>query len=264
MTPDIVVDIGNSRMKWGLVQSRNIVEMVALPSDDPIAWKRQAELWATNERSRWTLAGVAPRVLVRFADWLGSRCRTENIAILTNDLLLETQDGDKLHFSTAVDEPDRIGIDRLLTSLAALDRTLKPASAIAINVGTAMTIDFVEPDGTHVGGVIVPGPRMMARSLHEFTAKLPLIDVEPILPKRTWGTNTVEAIELGIANAILGAADELVWDWATECDVPPWVFVTGGDADYFRGYVFTAEVECMEIVPHLTLEGIRIAAEALP
>jgi type III pantothenate kinase len=93
---------------------------------------------------------------------------------------------------------------------------------------------------------------------------LPHIAIDPVLPKRIWGSDTEEAIELGIANAILGAADQLVWDWAARSNEPPCVFVTGGDAAYFRGFVFTADVGQFVIDPTLTLEGIRIAAGALP
>ena len=54
--------------------------------------------------------------------------------------------------------------------------------------------------------------RLMAKSLHGYTAKLPLIEIKPKLPTNIWGRNTESAIQLGIANAVLGVADQLIWD----------------------------------------------------
>jgi type III pantothenate kinase len=259
VTPDVVVDIGNTRIKWGRCVGGRVTEMVSLRHDNPVQWKRQAAQWAVNGQARWAVAGVAPQVMRRFDDWLTTR---EAIAVtITNDLFA---DGEWVDLVTEVEEPDRIGIDRLLAALAAFKRVPEDSSAVAISVGTAMTVDFVEPDGTHVGGVILPGPELMARSLHEHTAKLPHIPVDPVLPTNVWGTNTKDAIQLGIANAVLGAADQLVWDWAEHVSEPPWVFATGGAVGYLRGFVFTADVGGFLIEPTLTLEGIRIAAEALP
>lgn len=259
MTPDVVVDIGNSRMKWGLCRNGRVSAMEVLEHDKPVDWKRLTEQWELGISTRWALAGVAPLAMERFQEWLSSRKST--FARITNELF---ENKDRTGLVTDVDEPDCIGVDRLLASLAATSRTPAKCTAVAISVGTAMTVDFVEPSGTHVGGVIVPGPEMMARSLHQYTAKLPHISIDPALPTECWGTNTEGAIQIGIANAILGAADQLVWDWASRASQPPWVFATGGDVGYFRGFTFTADVGGFVIDPMLILDGIRIAAEALP
>lgn len=263
MTPDVVVDIGNTRMKWGLCEGGRVTQIAVLKHDDPVAWKRQAEQWGMNGPARrWAIASVVPEVTWRFGAWLTSRDELVFLTTITSELFADEQ----LELETTVDEPERVGVDRLLGSLAAI--MLMPsemeASAVVISVGTAMTVDFIEPFATHVGGVILPGPELMARSLHEHTAKLPHISIDPVLPLEIWGTNTEDAIQLGIANAILGAADQLVWDWAARSSAPPWVFATGGDVGYFRGFKFTADLGGFVIEPKLTLEGIRIAAEALP
>lgn len=258
MTPDIVVDVGNSRMKWGRCENGRVAEMVSLPHDSTVEWKRQAEAWSVDELTRWTVAGVAPQSLHRFNSWLSARGVTPKI--ITSELF---ENGGPTELASAVEEISRIGVDRLLTSLAAYSCSPPSSSVAVINVGTAMTIDFVTRVGIHVGGVILPGPQLMTRSLNAHTAKLPLIEIDPVLPVSIWGKNTEEAIELGIANAILGAADQLVWDWAVHVEQPPWVYATGGDVGYFRGFVFTADVAGFVIDSNLTLEGIRLATEAL-
>jgi type III pantothenate kinase len=255
VTPDIVVDIGNSRMKWGRCEDGVVAEMVRLPHDSPVDWKRQAELWELNIATRWGVAGVVPREIDRFRDWLTARRHPS--VVLANDLFAT---GGPTGFVTTVDELHRIGIDRLLTSFAAYRRH-QPAPVVVINVGTAMTVDFVQKDGTHVGGVILPGPRLMAKSLHDYTAKLPAVDIVPWLPSTFVGRNTEQAIEVGIANAVLSVAHQLVWDWVQHTGRAPWVYATGGDVGYFRGFKFNAGVAGFEIDPALTLDGIRRAAE---
>lgn len=259
MRPDVVVDIGNSRVKWGRVVDGRVAEAVSL-NHDRAEWDRAAKLWGMKARSQWAVASVVPRAVSQFMVWLTARCMSETW--IRNDLFFINH---PFGFTTDVEEVDRIGIDRLLTALAAWRRTPPPASAVVLNVGTAMTIDFVEAPGLHRGGAILPGPRLMARSLHEHTAQLPAVDVDPEqVPTMPWGSNTEDAIALGIANAILGAADRMIRTWAGSQAVPPSVFVTGGDAGYFDGFTFTAKIGHFEIDPLLTLEGIRLAAEALP
>lgn len=256
MTPDIVVDIGNTRMKWGWCRDGGVATMTYLSHDSPVDWKRQAQEWGATERTNWAVAGVVPREVDRFCDWLTARAVTP--AVITTDVFAP---GGPTGFATAVDEPHRIGIDRLLTSYAAFKRSIPPVPAVAISVGTAMTIDLMQADGVHVGGVILPGPRMMAKSLHAHTAKLPLVDVKPEMPTAVWGRNTEAAIQLGIAHAVIGAADQLVWDWASHVNRPVAVYATGGDAGYLRGFAFTAEISAFSIDRKLTLDGVRLAAE---
>ena len=262
MTPDVVVDIGNSRIKWGRVRDGRVVEAVSLPHDDPVKWKRYYEAWGLSVADEWAIAGVNPTAIQRLTDWLAGRT-ARLLHISTPTVIALTDEEEPLDFSVGVDEPERVGVDRLLGAISARYRTPRTTSAIVIGVGTAMTVDFVDLDGRFVGGAILPGPRLMARSLHQYTAKLPEVGIDPALPVRIAGTNTEEAIELGIASAVLGAADQLVWDWFAGDQVPPRVFVTGGDAGYFKQFVFTADVERVVHDPTLVLDGVRRVAEAL-
>jgi type III pantothenate kinase len=254
VTPDVVVDIGNTRMKWGLCRNDKVREKVSLPLGRSSAWAEQFAMWSLTGKDRWAVAGVNPLRQERFLSWLATRANT----VVTID-----------HWrfgglKVAVETPTQVGIDRLLTALAAHRSAPTGRPVIVINVGTAMTVDLVDAGGTFAGGAILPGPALMARSLHRYTAKLPRIPIDPAVPVGTWGRNTHDAIELGIGAAVVGAADLLVWEWANRFDPTPCVYVTGGDGGYFSGFEFTADVGRAVIDDTLTLEGIRIAAEALP
>jgi type III pantothenate kinase len=253
VTPDVVVDVGNSRVKWGRVAGGGIAEMVALGLDDVVGWKRQADAWSLPAGGRWAVASVNPPAADRLAGWLADR--GDGVTAVTHAAL------GSHGFRTAVRQPGKVGIDRLLTALAAWRRAGRPV--VAVSVGTALTGDLVSPDGVHVGGIILPGPHLMARSLHQHTAALPLIEPPTERPEQGWGTDTRSAIAVGIAAAVLGAVDELVSNWADQHDRPS-VVVTGGGAELFNGWVFTATGCEPDIVPHLTLDGVRLTAEGLP
>jgi type III pantothenate kinase len=258
--PDIVVDVGNSRIKWGRVIPGGIGEMAAFPHDDTVGWKRQLVSWFSSPAQQWAVAGVHPGQIARFLKWLESR-PGEHVEIDTTWLL---DHEDKTGLQVRVDARAQVGVDRLLSALAARRRASSGSPVAVITVGTAMTVDYVDSAGRCLGGAILPGPYLMARSLHEHTAKLPHIEIDPVMPVQFWGKYTEEAIELGIASAVLGAADQLLWDWANYSKAPLQVFVTGGDSGYFRGFEFTADTSSVEIDLELTLDGIRVAAEALP
>jgi type III pantothenate kinase len=254
MTPDVVVDIGNSRMKWGVCRDGVVKEKASLPLDETMPWQSQWKIWGLAAGLRWAVAGVNPGVEEHFLQWLNARTPTMSVI----------RHMDIKGIKVAVEEPLKVGIDRLLTALAARRFAPRERPVIVISIGTAMTIDLVDADGTFAGGAILPGPALMARSLHQYTAKLPRITIDPAVPLPAYGRNTREAIELGIGAAVVGAADYLVWEWANRFEPKPQFFITGGDSGYFSGFEFAADIEPPVIHDFLTLEGIRIAAESLP
>ena len=75
-----------------------------------------------------------------------------------------------------VEEPARVGIDRLLAALAADRLRQRDRAAIVVDLGTAITVDLVEADGAFAGGAILPGIATSARALAEQTDALPQVD----------------------------------------------------------------------------------------
>jgi type III pantothenate kinase len=135
--------------------------------------------------------------------------------------------------------------------------------AVVISVGTAVTVDLVMEDNTFVGGTIFPGPRLMAESLHSFTAKLPLVELDRVNYLDPPCTNTHDAIQAGISFAIMGGASLLVDSMIGAKKAKTWLILTGGALGDLAGFHF-GEVENTIISPTLTLNGIRIAAGSLP
>jgi type III pantothenate kinase len=252
MTPDVVVDIGNTRMKWGWVPAGQPMQMASLPADDPSAWEQQlASLPVTGPLS-WTVASVHPLRTTRFVAWIAGR--GDRAVVIKHTHIPLTVD---------VEEPEKVGIDRLLSALAA-HHLADPQSAIVLSVGTAVTADVVEDTGVFRGGVIFPGPQLMAESLHRWTAQLPLVEAREVPSEHPPARNTRGAILAGIRYAIVGAAYLLVDRYCHRCNSSPWVFMTGGALGDLAGTDFGDPFMGTRTIPTLTLEGIRIAAEGLP
>jgi type III pantothenate kinase len=142
-----------------------------------------------------------------------------------------------------------IGADRLVNSFAAAEKYGLPI--LVLSFGTATTIDFVNEKRVLVGGLIAPGMSLMAKALHEHTAKLPDIDTKR--PKKLLGASTEDAIRSGIYLSTIGHVEIAVDRIHSEFGEMK-VVATGGFAKEIA-----AATDRIEIVDEdLTLYGLEI------
>lgn len=143
-----------------------------------------------------------------------------------------------------------VGADRLLNAAAAYDQTKQ--ACIVVDAGSAVTVDFVDGDGTFHGGAILPGTAMQLRAMHTGAAQLPELTFTK--PDEAIGRSTAQAMLSGVFHGTRGAVRELVEAFAVQYGAYPKVIATGGDAAVlFGGY------ELIEsIVPDLTLRGMVV------
>lgn len=162
-----------------------------------------------------------------------------------------------------LDDPSTVGTDRLLDALGAYSRA--KSACVVIDAGTAITVDFVDGDGTFHGGAIAPGVRMMLEALHEKTASLPLVTLGPdVLPPTDeqaapFGRSTRPAIALGVLSAARGMAHLLIDRYAQFYQAYPRIIATGGDAPL----LFEGDGLVEHIVPDLPLIGMLEAYRRL-
>ena len=91
--------------------------------------------------------------------------------------------------------PDTLGSDRVAAVIGA--SSLKPGQdLLIIDAGTCITYEVIDAQGNYWGGNIAPGMQMRLRALHEFTARLPLVDAEGAVPGMGYDTET--AIRSGV------------------------------------------------------------------
>ncbi|HET9982116.1 MAG TPA: type III pantothenate kinase [Longimicrobiales bacterium] len=155
-----------------------------------------------------------------------------------------------------VEEPNTVGADRIVNTLAAA--RLYRTDTIAVDLGTATTFDCITRDGVFCGGVIAPGVHTGAESLVRRTSKLPRVDLEP--PQNVIGRRTETAIRSGIFFGAVDAIDGIVRRIKEEWRRPDALVVaTGGLATLIAPHCATVD----RIEPFLTLYGLDLAFQHL-
>jgi type III pantothenate kinase len=125
--------------------------------------------------------------------------------------------------------PQTLGMDRIAAAVGALKQ--KPdTNLLVIDIGTAITIDFITDKGVYKGGNISPGPSLRFRALHRFTDKLPLISEDGDIPCLGYDTET--AIRSGVMEGIVHELDSYIAEYKKNQRV--FTFLTGGYSFYFE------------------------------
>lgn len=156
-----------------------------------------------------------------------------------------------------VDEPQTVGADRLLNTLAA--SRIYERDCLVVDLGTATTYDCITRDAVFFGGVIAPGVLTSLETLTRRTSKLPATELRA--PGRVIGRRTEECIRSGVlygaVDAISGIVARIRSEWPTGRQ--PLVIGTGGLAAMLAPFCPALEV----LDADLTLRGLQIAHDLL-
>ncbi|MFG0292617.1 MAG: type III pantothenate kinase [Phycisphaerales bacterium JB050] len=150
----------------------------------------------------------------------------------------------------------KTGQDRLLSAIAGYH--IAKQACVVVDAGTAVTVDFVDGQGTFHGGAIAPGVRMGLRALHNQTDALPEIEFSAPEADVPYARNTREAMLHGVFYGVRGLVRQLAERYAIAYDAYPVILATGGDAQA----LFEGDELVERIVPDLTLRGIALAFAA--
>jgi type III pantothenate kinase len=162
----------------------------------------------------------------------------------------------KLKLGVGIDypTPNTIGADRLANAAAVA--ALYGCPAIVVDFGTAVTFDIVSAKNKYVGGVIAPGLEAMTNFLYQRTALLPKLSLKE--PRRAVGRSTSEAMMAGAVFGYRGLVKEVIA--RIKADMFPQIKVnivaTGG----YAGLIASQLPDIQEVLPNLTLQGLRIVA----
>ena len=145
--------------------------------------------------------------------------------------------------------PETLGKDRLANAVGAWSKNPN-ANSMVIDMGTCIKYDLVTKAGIYKGGNISPGLKMRYRALHEFTDKLPLIEISD----GNWGigVDTKTSIINGVEQAIFHEINGFIRHYLEQFpDLT--IFMTGGDAKYFdKPFIVDIFAD-----PNLTLCGLN-------
>ena len=243
----LLVDIGNTRVKWATCTDGRLSrqESADYSSWDVAHWRDHLFAHDVNHVVAASVAGSASREMLTQAA-AASGATVQFVASTTQAAGIRN----------AYADPALLGVDRWVAVIGA--HHMKRTACCVVDVGTAATIDAVDDAGRHLGGFIVPGPRLMVASLHSGTSDLAAYSARSIPEARTlFANNTRDAIERGCRVALAALIDRAFYDLARLVPMQPALLGTGGAMDEVAPYVIAP----LEIVPDLVMHGLARLAE---
>jgi type III pantothenate kinase len=209
---NISVDIGNSAVKIGYFVDNKLTEKKFFLNRE-IIW---------SEIIPEDTTAVIISASGRFSDELLKYLHQKKIVFHT---LTHTS---KIPITLDYKTPETLGLDRVAGAVGA--ETLFPGQpSLVIDAGTALTFGFIS-NSCFQGGNISPGLSLRYRSLHEHTARLPLLGV----PQNEifFGKSTTEAIESGVFNGFMYEIEGTIQRFESlHGNIN--IILTGGDSQFF-------------------------------
>lgn len=214
----VCFDFGNTRLKAALFNNNQFVEEIVLPDG------KEETVLALIKKT-----GAQRSILSSVIDHdpaiekaLEQNTRFHKLSHLT-----------RINFSTPVGKPETIGADRLAL-MAAAAHFFPRQNTLVIALGTCITYNFLNQYHQFLGGAISPGMDMRFRSMHEYTAKLPLVAQDwnyPLIGYDT-KTNLQSGVIVGITSEIEGFIEKYQQKFGNFN-----VVLTGGNSAYFASQV---------------------------
>lgn len=233
----LAIDIGNTNVVFGLFRGQRLVEH----------WRLET---SRATRARWQRAFRSAQKKLKYIDGV---CISSVVPRLDPIVRKGVQQLLKTTPLFVGGKNVRVGADRLANAVAAHHRYRR--ACIVVDFGTATTFDYVTAAGDFAGGAIAPGVRLGCEALCRGAAKLSLVPIRT--PPRVIGKRTSTNIQSGVVHGHVGLVDHLVRAMSREIGKRPVVIATGGLALLIAPLAKTIQV----VVPHLTLEGIRLIWE---
>ncbi len=216
---NLVVDIGNSRVKLAIMEKMRVIHSLNLDNFDLNEIERLNNQFSPQKSILCSTRGDVTQL----------RRDIENI--IGHCLLFDA--ACRLPIQNSYGTPATLGRDRLA---AAVGATLlsQADNQLIIDMGTAITIDLVTREGGFEGGVISPGVMMRFRALNEFTASLPLC--APTTEILDVARTTSEAIEQGVMEGIFYEIEGHI-DKNRKKYAKIEIIFAGGDLKYFENRI---------------------------
>ncbi|MBX3323569.1 MAG: type III pantothenate kinase [Phycisphaeraceae bacterium] len=243
--------VGNTRTRAGLFHNQELAHVVVFPSRDPAEARTALARLLADHRAQPTvvMASVNDPDAATIGQIASEVAGSPHIGRIGRDVPIPLQ--------YELDDGSTVGQDRWLNALAAYNRTKQ--ACVVIDIGTAITIDFIDGAGVFRGGVIAPGLNMMLDALHRGTAALPAIAFTmPEIERGTLGRDTAHAMQLGVLAAARGLVRVQLEACAEVYGAYPQVIATGGDMA-----VLEADGFVEHFVPDLQLLGVSACVAAL-
>ncbi|VVD82468.1 Type III pantothenate kinase [Pandoraea morbifera] len=123
--------------------------------------------------------------------------------------------------------PTQLGSDRW-ASLIGAHAAWPDEHLLIVTLGTATTVEALRADGDYLGGLIAPGPALMLQSLAQGTAQLPTLDATTPTGGQAFARSTTDAILRGCAAAQAGLVERSHAQLQTQLGAPVRCVLSGG------------------------------------
>lgn len=242
----LLLDLGNTRVKWGLVDADGrVTGVVAHDWDADLdtalrqAWERLPRphgIWAASVVDADREARIAAALPPAFGavNWVRTPAAGCGVRI-------------------AYADPASMGVDRFLGMLAAHAGGCAPC--VLASAGTAMVLDALAADGRHLGGLIAPGARLMQQSVLDATARVrPQSSGKVVMA----ASNTADALASGSWQACAALVDRFVAGMADALDGDPVLLLGGGDAKTLAPLI----EHSITLHPDAVLKGLAVWSQS--
>ena len=248
------IKIGNTNLGFGLFEADTLtrtwrVETQAEKTADEYA----AQLLLFFEEAGIKAESIGAAALVSVVPALNDTMRELCVKYLKVEPFIAAP-GSKSGIHIKYQDPRTLGADRLVALVAAKQKYGPPL--IVVDFGTATTFNVLDAHGDFIGGAIAPGVNMAAEALHQFTAKLPRIEIAA--PPHALATNTTDALRSGIFFGYVGLVEGLLARLKNEMNgTAPHIIATGGMSRILAPHIPSIET----VHANQGLEGLRLLFE---
>ncbi len=240
----LAIDSGNSFIKWGLYADDRWIKKGKVFYREVATLEE--EFSDLPEPTMIVISHVARAITRDQLDILISIWSTETHWIVAQAFQCSVSNG--------YSNPEQLGSDRWAALIAAWE--IRHRACLVINVGTAMTIDALSDSGKFLGGIIVPGVRLMLSSLLSGTQ---LIESESGTC-RDFPRNTNDAIQSGVIQCLVGAIERMHNLLSLQLDHPiESCIISGGGTSELIPFIKIP----VKVIDNLVLEGLAIIANDL-
>lgn len=239
------IDYGNTRLKWRLldVLSMDCMARGAVTDPEELLLDMREHLRASPVFCRICSVRTAAdnsRLACLIYRWFN----LESVYAVATQQLAGVVNGYK--------ETAKLGVDRWLAIVAAY--VSSRSACVVFDCGTAITVDYIDNKGAHLGGCIAPGQRLMTAALIANAQQLANMDVLVAGVPLACGVSTQSAISCGVSAMVKGFIKEQLLSAEQLLGSEFIVFCTGGD-----GVLVSAETDTAMLDDDLVFKGLAIA-----
>jgi len=232
---NLIIDVGNTRIKTAVFKDSEIIHSEIFSKDN---FEKNIINIINKFKCKQAIISL-----------VGALKKNEISKIENKIKLIVLNTETKIPFKNKYTSPKTLGVDRIALASAAISK-YPNKDVLIIDAGTCITYDFINKEGTYLGGAISPGITMRYKSLNHFTENLPLLN--PNFENELTGTTTISSIHIGVIKGTISEIDSFIEQYRKK-NKDLTVVLTGGDINFLNNRLKNG----IFANPNFLLEGLN-------